>query len=220
MQANLIALLQGPNPHAVVLVKIVLPGGTVRLSSALQITYGGETYIPRDPYYGMLSFVAQVVSGQTGRATSPDVGLEVANDDAIAELTSPAAKHSPITVWWGAVDPVTGAVEIDDEDGPLSVMRLDTVDVSHSPGRRSLLIKTYPPSALQLRPSARQRLNPSFHKSVWPGETGLDNVTGIVDEDGWRTDDPPLRQATGGITNPGPRTGGGGGYGGGSFNRV
>jgi len=217
MQANLISL-QSSNPHAVVLLKIVLPDATVRLSSGVQVTYGGETYVPRDPYYGMLSYVAQIVSGQTGKATSPDVGLEVPDDDAIAEIASPAAQHSRITVWWGAINPETGAVEID-EDEPC-MMRLDTVDKSDAPGRRSLMIKTYPPSALQLRPSARQRLNSSFQKSIYPGETGLDNVTGIVDEDGWRTDDPPLRQATGGFSNPGPRTGGGGGYGGGFLNRV
>ena len=29
------------------------------------------------------------------------------------------------------------------------------------------------------------RLSPGFHKSIWPGETGLDNVTGVDDPVWW-----------------------------------
>ncbi len=205
MQAALINLLQSDNPHLIVLMKLELPTETVCLSSGLQVPYGGDTYLPADDDWGMLSHVNVVAWGQTSRAVSPDIGLLIPSDAKIQVIASKAVEDSRIRIWWGAVDPDTGAVEIDDEDGPLYTMYLDTTDTSFRVGDRPTLIKTYPATAHQLRPSTRQRLNPSFHKSIWAGETGLDNVTGITDADGWRSNDPPLsgRSTSGGTVGGG-----------------
>jgi hypothetical protein len=212
MQANLIALLQSANPHLIVLFKMELPSETVRLSTGVQVTYDSESYIPADPEWGVLSHVGVIKSGQTGRAVSPDVGLMIASDAKIEAISAKATEDSRIRIWWGAVDPATGAVEIDDENGPVCTMYLDTTDTSFPVGQRQTLIKTYAATARQLRPNTRQRLNPSFHKSIYSGETGLDNVTGIADADGWRSNDPPLRR--------GSSSGGGSGGGPGLYNIV
>ena len=49
-------------------------------------------------------------------------------------------------------------------------------------------------------------LNPSFHKSVWPGETGEDQATGLVLADAWGVEAPPA------AISPGYGGGGGGGF--------
>jgi hypothetical protein len=43
------------------------------------------------------------------------------------------------------------------------------------------------------------RLSPAAHKSIWPGETGLDDVTGIVRQVLWGPGDPITGSAPGSV---------------------
>ena len=45
-------------------------------------------------------------------------------------------------------------------------------------------------------------LNPTWHKSIWPGETGHDNATGLSVSVAWGTES-PTRYSTGGAGSVG-----------------
>ena len=110
MDAIEIAGWQTSNPHAFLAIRLELPGETLRLTSGGTVVFGGETFLPEHPEFGLFSTLGAFEDGDVDAATSPDIGFEPFTDTGFADLTASAAQGSPFTVWWGLVDPATGAV--------------------------------------------------------------------------------------------------------------
>jgi hypothetical protein len=196
------------HPHCFIALELILPARTVRLTSGGTVAFGGNTYLPEDDDIGALSAVGEIEEGETGEATAPDLTFATYTDDGLVELSG--AQGSAWTVYWGTINPATGAVI----GTPETVTRgyLNVSRVGFAPGSRALTISSYTEEQFQLLDDSQKRLSPSFHKSIWSGETGLDNVTEFNRKVFWRADDPPRSIAFGG--------GGGGPGGGGQNNRL
>jgi hypothetical protein len=174
------------------------------LDGAGAVAFGGDTYVGRDDVFGVLDSVDDLADG-VGDDSAPkiEIGLIPASDAAAATLSAAAMQGSPVYIEMGAIDPASGLAVPDPNllfAGELDVPKL----VSTKAGRRL----SYEVASIFERlftDDEGVRLSPSWHKSVWPDETGVDEVTGIEDAAYWGVD-PPKGAVTYG--------GGGGGYGG------
>lgn len=209
MDALSIAAWQEANPHAFLAFEITLPAGTYRITSGGQVTFGGNTYAGHDDDLGALSYVGSIDDGGERTAALPEIGLEVFTGTGINALTATDAQGSPWVLYWGLVDPSTGAVV----GTPVTVISgaLNIVTLEISASRRSAVIESYSEEQFLLLPNQHAALSDAFHRQVWPGETGLNNVSGGAKDIYWRASEPP-RSISGG--------GGGGGFGGGGGNMV
>jgi hypothetical protein len=115
--------LRADAPLIAGLLKIMLPSATVLLTDGSgEIPWNGETYLGRDPVYGVLAAVDQLSDGSGDEAPAIKFTLHPASDAAAADLAGATMQGSPVYLW----------------------------------------------------------LADHFHQMVWPGETGLANVTSII----------------------------------------
>ncbi len=200
---------QSSHPHCFIALELVLPERTVRLTSGGTVVFGSNTYLPEDADIGALSAVGETEEGEVGEATAPDLSFATYTDDGLVELSE--AQGAAWTLYWGTVNPATGAVV----GTPQTVARgyLNVNTLGFGPGERSLSVSSYTEEQFQLLDDSQKRLSPAHHKSIWSGETGLDNVTEYNRKVFWRADDPPRSISYGGGGS------GGGAGGGGGFNR-
>lgn len=203
MEAVEIAAWKASHPHAFIALELVLSERTVRLTSGGTVVFGSNTYYPEDADIGVLSAIGEVQEGETGEANAPDLTFQPFTDDGVVELSG--AQGAGWTLYWGLVNPDTGAVI----GTPETVTRgyLNVAALAFGPSERAMTISSYTEEQYQLLDDSQKRLSPSFHKSIWPGETGLDNVTEYNRKVFWRADDPPRSVSYGG---------GGGGFNGGA----
>jgi hypothetical protein len=187
VDASLLAALQGSAPTVCHLVEVVLPSGTVRLTDAGVVAYGGQTYAGDHPTLGVLSSISGLKDGAANTTTRVDLVILPRSDQAVADLTAPTAQGSRVRVWFGAVDPVTGALIGEPElkfDGELDKAGFSVGEAW------SVTLECGTQAERQLEPNDDWRLNHPFHSAIWPGETGLIYVTNVAKKIYWRMDSP------------------------------
>lgn len=197
------ALRTGQHPLAP-LVEVALPGYTLRqvVGSAELVDWrdASRRFVARDAKYGILVSAGTLTDGVGNEA--PEWDLTFAPPDAVsaAELTSAMAQGGEVSGWLGVVDRATGALipePVQVFAGELDVARLRV-------GRGSRTVEWRCVSALEVfhDQEVGARLSDAWHKLVWPGETGLANMTGIEKTSYWGVEKPPsaVTQATEGST--------------------
>jgi len=192
--------------------KIALTGGaTIRLldgAGSVSFNAGGgvETFTGSDPVFGVLSAIDEIADGVGDEAPGLSITLLPASDAAAVDLANPTMQGSPVTLWLGAVDRATGAVIAD----PLMIFygELDQPTLVIDKGVRELEFECVSGFERMFENDEGARLADSFHQNVWPGETGLAQVTGITRTIYWGVEAPRATVVRGG---------GGGGGGGGRF---
>ena len=191
-------------------VEIQLSGAVLRLTTGGVVTVEGLTFIPRDPVYGTLSRIGVITDGAGDEAQSVDIELLPPSTAALAELANPNEQGGAVTVLSSTVDRQTGAVigyEIDFvgvvNNAPLVVRDTGWI----------LTIECVTEELRIKEDDEDKTLSPAFHREVWPGEAGLDNVTFVDRTIVWRGNS-PSNSITGVPSGSGV---GGGSRGGGSF---
>jgi hypothetical protein len=189
------------------LVRIDLPGGTVlRLSEGAEIRWGAETYVPRHATYGAVQSVAALAEGIGNEVPALVMVLAVPDITAAAALVQPGAQQSRVRVWLAEIDldaaSVTGTPDLI-FDG-----FLDQSFFKRRGGVPSLEISVVSLLERLFELNIGNSLSPTFHKAVWPGETGEDHATGLALPDAWGVEAPPR----GGGYFGGGAGGGGGGW--------
>lgn len=165
-------------------VEIDLPGGALRLLDGPgQVTFGGRTFVAKDPVYGTLGGVEEVTDGVEVEAPEITVTILPPTMTAAASLASPAAQFAPVTIWVGALDKVTGDVIADPY-----LLFLGEVDVPTLIGdaeSRQLQYSVTSVFELLFETDEGSNLNNSFHQSVWPGELGFEYVSEVQRQLPW-----------------------------------
>lgn len=200
------ALRTGKYPIAP-LVEIVMPGWTLRhLVGSGEVPWGEKVFVGRDARFGVLQSAGALVDG--GRDEAPDWSLTFVppNGTAVSILTSAAVQGSMVTGWAGALDPATGLLIPDPVQifaGEIDVPRLRV-------GRSGRSIEWRCVSALEDFHDIEKgaRLSDAWHQQIFPGETGLNNMSGIEKTSYWGAESAPS-----GVTYGGGYGGGGGGGG-------
>ena len=146
MESVNIAAWKVSHPHAFIALELVLPERTVRLTSGGTVVFGSQTYHPDDADIGVLSEVGEIEDGEAGEATAPDLSFAVYTDAGVVELSG--AQGSAWTLYWGLVNPETGAVI----GTPETVTRgyLNVGALGFGPGKRALSFSSYTEEQFQL----------------------------------------------------------------------
>lgn len=158
------------------------------LDGSSDLTIDGDLYSGEDVTYGVWAEMENFEDGSGDEAPGISITLHPADDDAVATLSDPAMQGESVQVRFGAMNRATGAV-IGDAD----LLFNGEVDVpKHEFGANFLQI------SLECVGSMEELffndegivLAPAFHQQVWPGEEGLNHVTGIRDTIYWGTNTP------------------------------
>ena len=165
-------------------VQIVFPTYTLRLlDGAGELMIGGYKYVGRDATYGVLDTIKGVTDMVDEKAPTVTLGLIPAGDTALSTLIDPSVQGSAVTIMVGVVDPATGLAVPD----PYAVFvgELDVPTVTWGDNDRRLEYRVVSIAERLFQVEEGRRLSPSFHQRVWPGETGLDLVTGVEKTIAW-----------------------------------
>lgn len=193
-------------PHLMLtgLAEFALPTRTVRLCDGGFVYFGGNKFVSFDPDFGGIQSVENIALGVGDKAPGFRLTFAPTSTAAAADLSQPAFQGSKIKFWMGRVNKATGAVT---ESRLLAVALLDQTRLQIGKGSRTLVMDCVSENDRLFSRNRGNGLTPRFHKSVWPGELGLDNATGAPITDAWGVESPPRGYGAAGS--------GGGGQGGG-----
>jgi len=196
VDATLKTELATASPTTFTAVSIALPGGTIRLVSGGTVVIGGNTYSAYSSTYGSLSMVPAIGDGADGSVSRATITLLPASGTAIADLTATNAQGSVVVIYQGAINEATGAVIGTAET--LFTGELDNCLFLGGPGGWSLEIECGTEEGRLLEPNEEWVLSDAFHKVVWPGELGMENVSALPRKVYWRSSDPGAIRTGGG----------------------
>lgn len=202
------ALRTGRYPLAP-LIEIDMPDWSLRhLVGSSEVAWKGQVYRGKDARFGVLVAAGNLRDGVLDEA--PDWPLTFAPPDEIAVdlLTRANIQGSRVAGYLGLIDRNTGQLlpePIQMFEGDIDVPRLRV-------GKGSRTVEFRCVSALECFHDGEigARLSDAWHQMVWPGETGLANMSGIDKTSYWG-----VEKAPSGVTYG---TGGGGGTG--LYNRA
>jgi hypothetical protein len=209
MDATLESVLRQPGATLCTLVRIELQSGVLRLTDGGFAVYNTELYLGAQPGFGALKQVGQLSEGGVGAMTRVDIVINGESQTAVAALCDPLNQTGLVQWWEGAMHRPTGALWGTPElkfQGQYDIGRF----VVNEEGW-TVTLECGTEGERQMMANSDWRLNPTTHEDIWPGETGLRNVTWLDREIYWRKKAPK-----GAITTV---VGGGGGTGGGTNRR-
>lgn len=212
MDPLLVAAFEEPQATVWHAVEITLPERVIRVCDAGIVSFDGKDFVNADPVFGPLGKVAPVSDGTDNQASRAEIAflpfengvceetlfdedgdaitdsdgeiILVSRDRAfLEEAQRPDIQLSPVTIWWGATDPETGDV-IGEPEGLFHAL-LDVASGAIEERSWSLTFDCCSVLDFALQADEGMRLSPGFHKEIWPGELGLDFVTGVTQQVYW-----------------------------------
>lgn len=184
------------------LLRLSLPTGTVFLSDGGVTISGAETYAPTHPTIGSIGQIGEVTEGFGSSLPEQEIIFAPPSNAALAQLQAGAIQRSAMRLWLAEFNPATGAV-VGTPDLRFAG-RMDRVRQQFAYQQLQIIVSFVPETEVLLFSDDGNGLSAEFHKSVYPGETGHDQATGLV------------TQVTWGVASAGGRggfSGGGGGFG-------
>ena len=183
------ALRAGQSP-IVPMLEVALPGYNLfHLVGSGELLWGNRKFGGRDPRYGVLVSASNIKDGVADEA--PDWSLTFAPPDEVAVelLTNANVQGSLVNGYIGVVNRVTGQLIPD----PLQVFagELDVPRLRVGKGSRTVEWRCVSWLERFHDTETGARLSDSHHKMVWPGETGLANMTGIAKTSYWGVEKVP-----------------------------
>jgi hypothetical protein len=182
--------LSGPTVTITGLIEMTLPGYTLRLCDGSGVVnFGGNLYSGSDDRFGTIAAISPITSGEGNAAPALDFTFLPASSAAAADLSSPTFQGSRVRVWLAVIDPATGLVVGSPERVFFGL--IDTTELVVGRGTRELNIQCVSGFERMFANNEGQRLADAFHQSIWPGEFGLANVTGVTKNVPWGVESPP-----------------------------
>lgn len=184
------------------LVKIVLPSSTLRFSDGGFFVYASETYRSKDAVFGTIGQLETMEESVGDIVPAITLTLLPPDSTAPADISQPGNQTSRVTFFIAEFDPDTGVISTAESffDGQIDQTVLT---VGRSVKRLTMTVVSLAERLFE--GNIGNSMNPTWHKSVWAGELGHDNATGLSKPVAW------------GVESPTKFTYGGGGVGGGAF---
>jgi hypothetical protein len=140
-----------------------------------QITFDGG-----DAIYGSIATAKSFEDTVASDAPRFTFSMMPPSPTATAELANPKHQGSPVRVWFGVINDMTGAViglpEL------MWVGRLDFARIQIGENAQIVEVETVSAFDRLFVSEEGARLNGNWHQSIWPGETGLDyNIDALGD---------------------------------------
>lgn len=158
-------------------------GQTVRvLDGCASLSFNGGTFTGLDPLFGTIAAIDTIEDGFGDEAPALSFNFLPASGAAIADLCTPTNQGSRVRVWLGAL---TSTYTVVADPILLFDGELDQLTPTVGKGKRELDVDAVSGMERFFENQEGVRLSPTFHKSIWPGETGLDNITGLENKVFW-----------------------------------
>lgn len=184
--------MNGPLPLAG-LIEMALPDREpVRLCDGGMVRWGDDFFESHHPVFGSIGTLEGLEEGRGDEIPALDLDLIPPGTAAIGELSRPGYQRSEVKFWFAEYDIATGLV-VGEPDllfyGQIdqTSLRVGTV--------RTLSISVVSNAEKLFELDIGNSLSSTFHKSIWPGERGHDNGTGLKLSIAWGVESP--RRATG-----------------------
>lgn len=192
------------------LVRLDLPGGTVRLTDGGQVRWGAADYLPLHPQWGAIAGAEAVTDALGDQAQDLEMALAIPEGVALSSVYSADVAGARVLIWLAEVSAVSGlvvGVPVQLADMIVDVPGWDAIT-------RTLELALGSRADRLFRINRGNAASNSFHQSVWPGELGFANCSDVPVQVAWGTAGPPR-----GVSFGGGVWGGGGGGGGGGAER-
>jgi len=158
--------------------RIELPNYTIRLlDGSASLVIDGETYVGRDETFGVIATISDLNEEIGDSAPEISVTLMPPDLPATAALANPAMQGSVARLMVGAVDPITGIVLGQPETVFLGEIDVPKIEVDQS-GARTVEFTIVSVFERLFEVEEGQRASNGWHQSIWPGELGLEFMTG------------------------------------------
>lgn len=170
------------------LLKIELPDHTVLLTDGGVTDYDGDTYTAEDSVLGSLASIEAIAEGIGQQIPALDLSFTPTSIVAVSALSIGAIQQSRVRLWVAEYNTDTGAV-IGTPDLRFSGF-VDQPRVSMAFRQFSVSITAVPELEAMFYRDTGNGLSSTFHKSLYPGELGHDNATGLSLSIAWGTESP------------------------------
>jgi hypothetical protein len=164
------------------LCKIELPTGDVRLCDGGFIEFDSEVYRSSDALLGTIASIQAMGEGTGPEVPAMEMTLMPPEDTSPSELAQPGWQTSRARFWVGEYDPEAGTLIGDPDlvfDGQLDQASLSVGMV------RELALTVVSLAERLFERNAGNALTSAWQKSIWPGELGHDNATGLAVQVAW-----------------------------------
>lgn len=178
------------------LLKIELPDATIRLCDGGFMVFDGETYQSTDVKFGNIASLEALTEGVGEEIPALELSLNPSSAAAPAELSQPGFQKSAVRLWVGEYDVDAGTL-VGDPD-LLFYGQIDQTILRIGRNVRDLAMTIVSTLERLFMRNEGNTLSPAFHKSVWPGELGHDNATGLTIAVAWGVESSPAGGAFGG----------------------
>lgn len=183
------------------LVRIEMPGRTLRFCDGGFFEFGGEIYRSDDAVYGTIGQFETMSEGVGDIVPAIAMTLLPPDETAAVDVSTPGNQTARAVLTIAEYDVDTGVITSSETqfDG-----QVDQTLFTIGNGKKQLSVSIVSLAERLFSGNIGNTLNPSFHKSIHVGETGHDNATGLSTSVAW------------GVEKP---VSGGGGYGGYGYGR-
>jgi hypothetical protein len=188
------------------LLRLDLPSGAVFLTDGGVTTWIGDEYRAKVPVLGGFSQISEVSEGFGPELPELEIVFAPPSNAALTPLQDGAFQRSAVRLWLAEFNPATGAVV-----GVPNLRfagNMDRVRQNFALNELSIVVSAVPETEVLLFSDDGNGLSAEFHKSVYAGETGHDQASGLVINVAWGV-------STGRVSGG---SGGGMGSGGGNVN--
>lgn len=187
------ALADGQRPYIAGLMQIDLPDYTLRLADGGVVSWNGQAFVGRDDRFGAIAAIGGFEDGVGDSAPIMSIELFPPSTVAATDLSRPEMQGARVRLWLAVIDPAAGTPLPD----PYQVFigDVDQTTIVATRADRRLRIECVSGFERFFEAEEGARLSDAFHKSIWPGESGLANVTGVQKRVYWGAEAPPPRTA-------------------------
>jgi hypothetical protein len=165
------------------LIEIAFPGHTVRMCDGGFIVWSANTFRSKDEVFGTIGGLEPMNEGVGEEVPVFELTLLPPGATPASELSQPGYQASSVKFWLGEYDVDAGTLVGTPDlqfDG-----QVDQIVLSFGRGVQSMAITVVCNAARLLERNIGNSLSPAWHQSVWPGETGHDNATGLIRQVAW-----------------------------------
>jgi len=190
------------------IVEIVLRGTgapVIRLCDGGFVNFGGNIYSGSDAAFGTIAAVEPISEGVGDEIPAGRISFLPVSTASAATLSQPGYQGSRMRFWIGEVDAATGLIT-----GTPKLMfdgQTDRTVLKTGKAMRILEMEFVSRAERLFVQNEGNSLSVNFHKSIYPGELGLDNATGVSTSVAWGVASAPR-----GVSSGGTYGGIGGGY--------
>lgn len=177
------------------LIKIELPEATLLLCDGGFVIWGGDTFFNTDPVFGSIGAIEPLSEGVGDSAPALRLTFLPASTAAAADLSQPSWQGSRVRMWIAEVNLSTNAVI-----GTPDLMfdgQTDSTELVIGKGKRELVMDVVSSAERLFVIDEANTLSDRFHKSLYPGERGEENATGVGVGVAWGTSGPAQTYGSG-----------------------